>query len=179
VFFYGGGDGRGAFGIGGEVYAARVEVGAGDIDFEDIGGIADQAGHFPVFFGGGAGNIDENGGVFCFEEGELVAEEGFDAGVLETDAVKASRRRFGDAGRGVAVTRPESQPFDAYAAEDGDIEIPVILPAEAETAARGDERVFQRDAREIDRQVGVQALSNDCHLTSEALKTGPSLQQRA
>jgi len=92
------------------------------------------------------------------------------AGVLQPDGVQHAGRRVGDSGRRVPEAGFQRRPLERQRAEDIDVvQFRELVPV-AERAARGDDRVVERNPGE--RNPRIQTI------TSFFSSTGPSLQMR-
>ena len=153
--------------------AAAVDVRAGDVHLQpaDLLLGAQLFADLGVFDDGEAADVRHDGLVKDPRElWQLLGDDGVDAGVLQPDGVEQPARVLRDARRGVAEARLARRPLEGERAEQVDVvELRELIPI-AERAARGDHRVFQRQAAERDGCV--------YHTISPFRRTGPSLQMR-
>ena len=90
-------------GVVAEGDAALLDVGAGDVDFHSVdGGVVEAPCHFGILFDGGTAHVGEEAGFGKVQRGQDVVDDGFHAGILQSDGVEHAGRRFPDAVRRVA-----------------------------------------------------------------------------
>ena len=93
--------------------------------------------------------------------GQLVANECFDADVLQADGVQHAGGGLDDAGRGVAGHGFAGEAFDDQAADAVERDDVFKLDAIAEGSAGGDDRVAELDPGEADRHIRLHGLVAD------------------
>ena len=105
--------------------------------------------------------------------GQGLADEAVNADPLETDGVDHPGRRLDDAGRRMALPLGEEQALDGDGSEGRQVNQVGVLDTVPEAAARGDERVLQREGADSDREIQIYS-----HAISFPGSTGPAMQER-
>ena len=146
--------------MGAEGHAARIDVGAADVDLVGIDPIVviQRFDNVDVLLHAVAGHVDDDGHVVRGEPAQVVVLHDLNAGVLQADRIEHARRGFGDARARVAFPSVERNAFGRHRAELVDGNEVVVLLAGAEGARRNGHGVFHGETAEIDGHVHL------CHL---------------
>ena len=118
------------------------------------GVVFEDAHHFHIVFGPVAEDVGENRGAEPGQRGQLFADEGADADVLQADGIDHAARGFVDPRRRVAFDRLARKPFHHQAAERVEVHQLLEFEAVAKRARGRQDGVAQRDAAQGRRQGG-------------------------
>ena len=154
--------------------AAFLDVRTRDIQLErgDAFDVRKNARELDVLLQRRAADVHDDGGTPGTQLRHLFGDEPVDADSLEADGIQHAGGGLHDAGRRVSFALGKEETLYGDAAERRQIDQVGVFGAVPETTARGDERVFQRQRADGNREVHVHQL------ISLARKTGPARQAR-
>jgi hypothetical protein len=177
-----------------ELNAARLDVRARDVQLDrgDALGVRENLRDLGVLVDRAAADVHHHHGAMGPQLGQPLGDEPVHADALQADGVDHAGRRLDDARRHVAFALGEKETLHAHRAQRRQIDRVGVLDAVAETAARGNERVLQRQRANTSRQirhvrlqapgcttarVAIQCASSS-QTTSRALNVGPAMHER-
>ena len=132
-----------------------LDVRAGDVQLERVHalGIGEDARHLDVLVERRAADVDDDDRAALAQLGQPLRDEAVDADALQADRVQHAGRRFDDARRRVSFALGEEQSLDRDAAERRQVDDVGVLDAVAEAAARGDQRIGERQRSDLERKI--------------------------
>ena len=126
-----------------EIHPALLDVGAGDVEFDQIHRAVPQAfGHFAVFLQAMARDVRDHRRTLSLEPGQVGGQEHLHPGILEPHAVEHTGGGLRDPGGQVPLPFAERRPLARDAAQRRDRIKFVIFHAVAEGTGRGNDGVF-------------------------------------
>ena len=117
-----------------------------------------------------AADVDHHDRAERAQLGQRLLDEAVDADALQADRVEHAGRRLDDPRRRVALALGQEQALDADGAERREIDRRAVLDAVAEAAARGDQRVFQRQRSDATDRSGPVARPDDRAIRARSMR---------
>ena len=138
-------------GVAAEVLAAGMDIGAGDVHLQNahvlagvqLGAVVGVLRQGEAAHVGNQRSLEEPGHI-----GDLLGDDGVDAGVLEAHGVEHTGGGLGDTGLGIAQPGFTGGALEGEAAQDIQVISFGVFPTVAEGAGGGDDGVFQFHARQ-------------------------------
>ena len=159
-----------------------MDIGARDIHFDYLHLLlaVDAGAAFGILVDRESADVGDDGFVeYRAQMRQLLRDDGIDARVLQSDRVDHAGAALGYARRRVAETRLARGALERQGAKYVYVVELVVLAAEPEGAAGGDDGIVQLDAAQLYLKIEIVCHSLLVyHIISSRFMTGPSLQMR-
>ena len=168
------GNRRSGFGTRSEGHSPVMDIGAGDIEFNDVDSVAgvSAGAAFGVLVQGESADVGYNDTiVHLSQSGDLLLDQHVDAGILETDRIDHPTLALGYARSRVAVSFNKCRTLQGDTSKHVEVVEIREFHTETEGSASRHHGVGEMQSADICRKILY-------HIISSFLNTGPSLQMR-